>query len=892
VAFPVGTLLGSYQITAAIGAGGMGEVYRGRDAALNRDVAIKVLPAAMASDADGLARFKREAQVLASLNHPNIAHVYGFEGATLPDGSTVHFLAMEMVEGEDLAERLRRGAIPVDEAIAIAKQIADGLEEAHERGIIHRDLKPANVKVTPDGKVKILDFGLAKAMEGDPSTSAANSQMSHSPTMSRHMTEAGMIMGTAAYMSPEQARGKTLDKRADIWSFGVVLFEMLSGERLFIGETVSDVLAAVLTRDPDPRRLPAATPGPIRRLIQRCLERDAKKRLRDIGEARLQLEESAGGGAAEEAAPAALPRRSDRRLILALGSLAALFAALSMFLVSSRRDVAEPPPAALTRFSLVSDPAVIVTTELTVPFAVSPDGRTIVFTAIRSGEPKGLWRRTLDDPEPRPIPGGEGGTQPAISPDGKWIAFLVGFHEVHKLPIEGGSAVRIGDIAGNSAALTWASNEEVLGETFAERSGLQRLPAAGGEPREVFPLDAASGELRQRAPFVIPGTDRVVFLSQTKDNHDTLVMGSLTDGRRESLAIEGARALGLFDGRLIYARPAGQVAALPVDVGTMRATGPAIDLPDFVAADSRGARVALSAGGTLVYRAGSTPTRIELLGRGGTLRALGREAAIWGAPRFSPDGRTIVAAQKVSSVGGSVDLWSLDTSSGEATKLTRTGAAFAPEWRAGGRQVAFIAGAKRWELWSLPLDGSAPPGLWVDLKGEASGVTVAPDDRSLVAVAWSSGRDNLVRVALSGGEPAIEPLLARGESLRWPECPRISPDGRLVAFSAEPGEVFVLPLSGGGLLQASDGATSCAAWGPDSRTLYYTVGADLRAVRIETSPKLSVESRRVEARLGRRVEALDVSPDGRAFVFVTSNTGADVYVVPGWAETVRRRWRE
>lgn len=195
-------------------------------------------------------------------------------------------------------------------------------------------------------------------------------------------------------------------------------------------------------------------------------------------------------------------------------------------------------------------------------------------------------------------------------------------------------------------------------------------------------------------------------------------------------------------------------------------------------------------------------------------------------------------------------------------------------------------------MWSLPLDGSAPPGLWVDLKGEASGVTVAPDDRSLVAVAWSSGRDNLVRVALSGGEPAIEPLLARGESLRWPECPRISPDGRLVAFSAEPGEVFVLPLSGGGLLQASDGATSCAAWGPDSRTLYYTVGADLRAVRIETSPKLSVESRRVEARLGRRVEALDVSPDGRAFVFVTSNTGADVYVVPGWAETVRRRWRE
>ncbi|HRB13927.1 MAG TPA: serine/threonine-protein kinase, partial [Vicinamibacteria bacterium] len=305
---PPGTRLGPYHVTAAIGAGGMGEVYRARDTTLNRDVAIKVLPAALAADTERLARFKREAQVLASLSHSNIAHVYGFEAATLPDGSTAHFLAMELAEGEDLSERLKRGAIPVDEAIGIAKQIAEGLEEAHERGIIHRDLKPANIKLTPDGKVKILDFGLAKALEGESGASGANSQLSHSPTISRHMTEAGMIMGTAAYMSPEQARGKPVDKRADIWAFGVVLFEMLTGERLFAGETVSDTLAAVLKTDPDWKQLPGETPAALNTLLRRCLERDPRQRLRDIGDARIFLSDP--GDAHEDRAPARVPTTS------------------------------------------------------------------------------------------------------------------------------------------------------------------------------------------------------------------------------------------------------------------------------------------------------------------------------------------------------------------------------------------------------------------------------------------------------------------------------------------------------------------------------------------------------------------------------------------------------
>ena len=285
----LGHTLAHYRITAAIGAGGMGEVYRATDTKLGRDVAIKVLPAELAQDPERLARFEREAKLLASLNHPNIAHVYGFESATLPDGSAVHFLAMELVPGEDLAERLKRGAIPVDEAIAIAKQIAEALEEAHEKGIVHRDLKPANVKVTPDGKVKVLDFGLAKAWEGP---GAASSDLSQSPTLAHTGTEAGLILGTAAYMSPEQARGKAVDKRADIWAFGVVLYEMLTGKRLFAGETVSDVLAGVLKTEIDLGALPDATPRGIRQLLRRCLERDPRSRLRDIGDARIALEES------------------------------------------------------------------------------------------------------------------------------------------------------------------------------------------------------------------------------------------------------------------------------------------------------------------------------------------------------------------------------------------------------------------------------------------------------------------------------------------------------------------------------------------------------------------------------------------------------------------------
>ena len=307
-----GARLGAYTVVAPLGAGGMGEVYRAADTTLGREVALKLLPEAFASDPERIARFEREARLLASVNHPAIAHLYGFEKATLDGGGVVHFIAMELVEGEDLAERLKRGAIPVDESLAIAKQVAEALEEAHEKGIVHRDLKPGNVKVTPDGKVKVLDFGLAKAWSGESGGVTSSADLSQSPTLAHTGTAAGLILGTAAYMSPEQARGRVVDKRADVWAFGALLYEMLTGRRLFEGETVSDTLAAVLKTDPEWAALPTGTPEAVRKLLRRCLERDAKQRLRDIGEARVALADTAAAAAPAPlpAAPAAAPWRS------------------------------------------------------------------------------------------------------------------------------------------------------------------------------------------------------------------------------------------------------------------------------------------------------------------------------------------------------------------------------------------------------------------------------------------------------------------------------------------------------------------------------------------------------------------------------------------------------
>jgi Tol biopolymer transport system component len=872
-------------------------VFRARDTKLNREVAIKVLPAGFAQDAERVARFRREAQVLASLNHPNIAAIYGLE-----ESGVVVALALELVEGEDLAERLKRGAIPVHEALAIAKQIAEGLEEAHDKGIVHRDLKPANIKLTPDGKVKVLDFGLAKAYESD----AAEGAVSQSPTMSRHMTEAGIILGTAAYMSPEQARGKPVDKRSDIWAFGVVLYEMLTGKRLFDGETVSDVLAAVLTREPSWAALPATTPASARRLLRQCLERNPKNRLHSIADARLALDEAIAGGVDEPASRGPMSGGRTKRLTLAMAALAVGFALLSLLAAAAIvwRWGPTAPERGVVRFTLSTDPSIRLPTGYTTPFAISPDGRTIVFMAIGDKGMRHLRVRTLDDPRARMLEGSEGGAQPAISPDGEWVAFVVENDEIRKARLSGGAATPVATINDMSAALAWASDDEILFERCGSGAGIHRVSASGGAPELAIPLDTAFQETRQRRPFVLRRERMILYASTTADGRTGLAMFSLADGRRAQLDVNGIQALGMIDGRLVYSRADGTLMAVPLDVSAMRVTVAATQLGERVGSSFVGTAVALSEDGrTLVYRQGGmvAASRLLLVDKNGRARPLGDEVPAFNVPRFSPDGRRIVVGIGAGSdpaLGGVAtnDLWTFERESGVATRLTGTGTASSPEWAPDGKRL-ILSGRPpdRREVWTLPLDGSAEPGRLIEIEGDVMQAVVAPDGRSLVLVRLSSdpARHDLIRVPLDGSPsvPLVDSSLPGAP--RRPVDPRISRDGRFAAFgdwSTE--EVHVRSLDGAGALQVTDRGGLAPVWGVDSRSLYYGTDNGWAVAELHTEPALAVAGRRSAGALGFNPQDYDLSADGQTFVVVAPAGGeAEVLVAVNWGDELGRSLR-
>jgi len=505
----IGQTLAHYRITAAIGAGGMGEVYRATDTKLGRDVAIKVLPSELAEEPERLARFEREAKLLASLNHPNIAHVYGFECATLADGSSPHFLAMELVPGEDLAERLKRGAIPVDDAVEIAKQIAEALEEAHEKGIVHRDLKPANVKVTEDGKVKVLDFGLAKAWSGDSAGATSSADLSQSPTLAHTGTAAGIILGTAAYMSPEQARGRPVDKRADIWAFGVVLYEMLTGRQLFEGETVSDVLAAVLTLEVDLQRLPPGTRPAVRTLLRRCLERDPRQRLHDVADARIVLDEIRAGRGAAEPAPA--PASGVPRFALAAGAVL-LVAALAAGAWIGHRAAASgavgATDIALHRFTRLTYASGLESSP-----SLSPDGEFVAYTAIDGGD-RDIFLLRVGGQRSINLTEDSAANEdhPAFSPDGKQIAFRSerAGGGLFVMGATGESTRRLTEFGDNPSwspdggEIVFATEGESDPHAREKMSELWVVAAAGGEPHKIFDGDAVM-------PAWSPGGHRIAF---------------------------------------------------------------------------------------------------------------------------------------------------------------------------------------------------------------------------------------------------------------------------------------------------------------------------------------------------------------------------------------------
>ncbi|HET6349253.1 MAG TPA: protein kinase, partial [Candidatus Krumholzibacteria bacterium] len=493
----VGKSIAHYRVTSQIGAGGMGEVYRASDSRLGRDVAIKVLPAEFALDAERMARFEREARLLASLSHANIASIYGIEEV---EGSRA--LVMELVEGPTLADRIAKGALPLEEALPIARQIADALEYAHERSIIHRDLKPANIKLTPDGTVKVLDFGLAKALSDDPSGSG--SDLSKSPTLTAASTRLGVILGTAAYMSPEQAKGKAVDRRADIWSFGAVLLEMLTGERTFAGETVSETLASVMKDEPDWSALPAAAPARVRDVLRRCLVKDPRQRLRDIGEARIRIEEEIAGKPVATDATAAAPVTAERRGVPVLPVvLIAIVAAAVAGFIGYRMHADR---GATMYRATIALPEGMTLDDLNTSIALSPDGRTVALAASATGKPLSLWLRRLDRPDPVRLEGTDGATYPFWSPDGRTLGFFAE-HKLKRIAADGGGVQTICDAVDGRGA-SWGSDGTIV---FAPGplDGLMRVSAVGGAPVAVTQLDSVG--VTHRLPEFFPDGKRLLF---------------------------------------------------------------------------------------------------------------------------------------------------------------------------------------------------------------------------------------------------------------------------------------------------------------------------------------------------------------------------------------------
>ncbi len=876
---PLGSRLGPYEVVAPIGAGGMGEVFRARDTTLNRDVAIKVLPAAMAADIERLARFKREAQVLASLSHTNIAHVYGFESATLPDGSTAHFLAMELVEGEDLAERLKRGAIPVDEALAIAKQIADGLEEAHEKGIVHRDLKPANIKLTPDGKVKVLDFGLAKAYTAD-STGSGSPEISHSPTLTRQGTEAGMIMGTAAYMSPEQARGKPVDKRADIWSFGVVLYEMLTGRRLFPGETVSDVLAAVLTMDPELSLVPQS----CRPLIGRCLQRDPRKRLRDVGDLWLLLESEAspGRGAPQPRTRPVWP--------WALGALIGGSVATWAVIGSPERGAAtlpvtlvEPPPPG-TRF-------------VGVPL-LSPDGRRLAMIAMDTAGKTRLWTRELGEAAPHALEGTDGITTafgimgPFWSPDSRQIAFLAQ-GQVRRIAPGGGPAALV--TAASPRSGVWLKDGDLLLVIAGE--GLMRVPAAGGSPRPASGFTSEEFRNLQIDGLDVSPDGRTLLF--TLFGGQTGVYVARLDGSGKRLLYPGEQSYAMFAGSDLIVRPdANVLVAQRFNAADLSLVGGAFPVAPNVGPDG----FAGSANGALTYIAGAAKnSRLTWFNRDGRITGRTGPEGDYSEVSVSRTGRYL-GFSRTDPVDGNTDVW-LQSLSGEApNRLTSDPdidhlLAISHD----ERNVAWEAHAQgALNLMRRPTDGSAPAQL-VRMWGRAGGPAEwSPDGRFVLYVSeGGAGESDLWAVPMEGtGEPVR--LTQAGFGGREAQ---FSPDGRFLAFvspATGASEVYVQRVEDmklrGGPVRVSESGGQWPSFRRDGGEIYFMNGGAVMAAEFHaTSDRLVGAPHRLftiaaagTGPFGFRTFA--ATPDGQRFVAIVSAndpTPHPATIILNWAASLR-----
>jgi eukaryotic-like serine/threonine-protein kinase len=888
-----GTRLGPYEILSAIGAGGMGEVYRAHDTKLARDVAIKVLPANFVNDPERLSRFQREARMLAALNHANIATIYGLE-----QSGGVTCLVMELVLGETVAERVKAGPLPIEDALKIAVQIAEALEAAHEKQIIHRDLKPANVKVTPEGKVKVLDFGLAKAFSGD----AANDDPSNSPTVSAAATMQGVILGTAAYMSPEQARGKACDKRTDIWAFGCVLYELLTGRQAFQGETTTEILAAVLRGEPNWQALPETTPLSIRALLRRCLQKEMNKRARDAGDARIEIEEGLAAPVAAELTTAAPTKGfhalGRRALILSLG-IFLLGAAIASLAVWNLKLMPSPAPQHVSRLTIaLPSGQQLASLENGAAVALSPDGTRLAYSAFQGGNQQ-LYLRALDSVEATPIPGTEGAMNPFFSPDGQWLGFFAD-GKLKKVSVSGGAAVTLG-VASNPGGASWGSQGII---TFAptQVGALQQVQEAGGTPQPLTHFEKA--DATHRWPEFLPGGRALLFAAAPNSINFSIgqiAVQSIGTGERRNLIQAGMSPRYAPTGHLIYAQ-GGSLMAVPFDPQRLATTGTAIPVVEGVLQSpfSGAVQYSFSNSGSLVYVSGgvqSAQNRLVWVSRKGVEQPLAAPPRAYLNPRLSPDGRRV----GVTITEQDSHIWTYDLRE-TFTRLTFEGNANnGAVWTPDGKRITFSTNNKGGPLniyWLLA-DGSGGLERLTTSQYLNAPMSWSPDGKLLAffEVNPTTQRDIWV---LRMSDRKLLPFLQTPFN---EAVPRFSPDGRWLAYiSDESGryEIYVQSYPGpGGKWQISTEGGTEPAWSGNGRELFYRNGDKMMAVDIATQPGFAAGTPRMlfEGRYERAPfpsTNYDVSPDGQRFLMLKPNESAEaaptqINVVLNWFEELKRR---
>ena len=917
-----GTRLAAYEILSPLGAGGMGEVWRAEDTKLERVVALKVLPQEFAADPERMARFEREAKVLASLNHPNIATLYGLEtvsgtetGADAGTGSdpnsklktqnselpanagTVVFLAMELVDGEDLSQRIERGPIAVDEAIPIALQIAEALEAAHEQGIVHRDLKPANIKLRPDGTVKVLDFGLAKAWESE----SGDSSLSLSPTVTRHATVEGVILGTAAYMSPEQARGKKVDRRADIWAFGVVLWEMLTGRKLFEGDTISDVLASVLKEAPDLEALPHETPPALRRLLARCLERDPKNRLQWIGDARLDLAEAGDQDIDSSMVPPAevLSARPRARWLPWIVAVAAVAAATWLWL-QPIGDSDVP----LTRFTLgLGDDYLLSFIDQPI-LALSPDGRAVAMTVSDPTMAADvIVVRHLGYDEVVQIDGTENSGEMFFSPDDSALGFFAD-GKLKRTSIEGGSVVTLAD-APTPRGGVWLPDGTIVFSPEYD-SGLWVVPENGGMPELLLGLDEDRGERTFRFPHATPDGDLVLFTVGALDspnNYDdaSIDVYSLESGERRTV-IERANMARFASRDLIIFARSGDLYAVRFDPDSLQTVGEELPVIEDVGGDpSSGAGYfSVAANGTIAWLAGavtSADALLTVIDATGERERLPLSPRGFFQPRYSPDGSKLAFTVGEGTAGVSGDVWVYTFATRGLSRLTFNNNELYPAWLPDGRRIAYLAYSSKGAIFSRMADGSGSSERWTP--DDSTGLfpeSFTPDGNTLAYTRIGAQSD--VYLATRGEEPRLFEEAA--------SAPAISPDGRWIAYSS-PGagvsSVYVRPLEGDGKWQVSSGLGGYPRWSGDGRRLFFIeIGRPSRPLMaVDVVPGESFSAGPPEIvvdNLGRTFVTStapatnwDVAPSGDRYVFVEferrAQAAGQVEVALNWTQNLK-----